>query len=189
MGLFDWLDNIWQNILDFLNDAWSEVEKIEALKEVVRDDFKELVQTCKDLTQDTEDFKDRIENLRSHVIRADTVFELIEQIRTGEIKKFVVENMVQMESIYNSTLSEFASVLKDLQVFKSGPSALIDNIKKIYTVWVGIEKVVVLLNGVVPVLQDLQNRIERFESTIMPQTSQRNTLWVSPDKVKGAKRY
>ena len=177
------LDNIWNAITSFLSEIESSVTDVINIKEIAREELASLLKDLKDATKGLEDFEQRIKTLRSHVIRADVAFKLIDEIRTGELRDFVTNTLEDLRKTILTSLEEGIQAGQDLRVVKSsGPinlvKSIINLIQKIYKGYAIVTAILHALHQIVPIVHSIAQKLEDFEKIVMPQDSARskNTL-------------
>jgi hypothetical protein len=175
-ALFDKIGQIYQWITDTYNAILANVDLLLNLKANVEKDYSELLDTLKTLTQDEQEFVDRAKNLKVHLIRADVIFEFINEIRTGELKKFCVDQIGALQTTLTQTLDQILSVGSASGAFTSKGIFIINWIRKIILIWAAIGVVVETLKGIVPVVQAIKDKLHTFEDVILPQTNPRIRL-------------
>lgn len=174
-------DAFWNKIGDVINwvkDAFngivSAVHDLVDIRSIITDDFNQTMETLRELTKESEDFVERAKNLKKHVIRADEVFKLIDEIRTGELRKFVTETLASFQSGTQNAFNEALNAGQGLGLFRSGqlnsPNAVVQAVQKIVAFAIRVTAFVHALKELVPVIQAVQKQIEQIESIIMPQT-------------------
>jgi hypothetical protein len=168
------------DLLQWVNDVYSaivaNVDVLLNLKANVQNDMTQLVDQLKELTASQQAFVDRAKHLKSHLVRADVVFEFIDEIRTGELKKFCVDQIGSLQSTLINTLDEIVSAGTSASAFTSRGIFVIQWIRKLILIWAAIGIAIDTLKGIVPVVQALKDKLEDFESVILPQTNRRFRL-------------
>jgi phage-related protein len=169
MSFLDDLFSFFQGLFQQSNIV---INEIESVKGEVKADLDGIIQTAKDLTKSSQDFANRVKHLKRHVIRADIVFEFIDDIRTGKLRDFAVDTYNDLNADIAQTLQEVIATGKSIGLLKT-QSGFIKTLLKILGIWLQIAKVVHSLRNILPVIQEVQQKIERLESVIMPQNSPR----------------
>lgn len=176
-------DNLWGKIGELLNYlqslAQAVIDQIELtvnVKAVVQEDMKALVEEWKLATERSLDFADRVKNLRAHAIRADTIFEFVDDIRTGALRDWVETEIGSLQSTFSSTLEEISTIGSQLHILRNPATGLINWIVAIRKVWVMIDAVVQALHKFTPILQEINDKLATYEDVIMPQTNPRIRL-------------
>jgi hypothetical protein len=146
------------------------------IKAEVNADFEGLLQELKDALQESTDFAQRVKTLRTHAIRADIVFQFIEDLRTGELKKFCVDTLGTMHSDLAHTMDEIAAAGSSLKILKNPGVGVLNFLSKIITIWSAIATIVKALHGIVPVVKAFADKLAEFEGVIMKQTNPRIRL-------------
>jgi hypothetical protein len=166
-----------QSIEDTYNAVVANVDVLLNLKATVQSDFAQLVVQLKELTASQQAFVDRAKHLKSHLVRADVIFEFIDEIRTGELKKFCVDQIGTLHSTLTDTLDQLAAVGGQRGSFLTARGVfVIQWIRKIILVWAVLGVMVDTLKGIVPVVEAFKNKLEKFEDVILPQTNPRFRL-------------
>jgi hypothetical protein len=177
--------SIWGNIkqillwLEFLVDTiGTQLQAIDLLKQIVRDDLQEITDELKKIVADEQSFVDRAKHIRVHVIRADKIFSLWEEIRSGDLKTFVTDQIEPLGPTIAKALDDFLQSGRQVGATKTtGPGAAIINfIHKFVVAWSQVAAIVGVLKAIVPILQAIRTKLTEFESIIMPQTNPRVRL-------------
>jgi hypothetical protein len=177
--------SIWGNIkeillwLEFLVDQiGAQIILIDTIKGLVKSDLQEIITELKGIVEDEQNFVERAKNIRVHVVRADLVFKLWEDIRSGELKTFYLEEIVPLEHTILGAIDNFLQTGQQVGVLKTrGPGgAIIDFIHKIATAWAQVLVVVGILKGVVPIVKQIRAKLSEIESIIMQQGNPRIRL-------------
>jgi len=166
------IDDLFSFFSSLFHQSSFVINEIEQVKSEVKAEFAGLIAVAKEATKDSADFVDRAKHLRSKLIRADLVFKLIEEIRTGELKRFAVDTMRELDGDVAATLTEVVETGRQIGLLKT-QSAFIHTLLKILGVWLQIKKVVVTLKNILPVIQQVNDKLKEFEGIILPQTSAR----------------
>jgi hypothetical protein len=148
------------------------INEIENVKSEVKTEFDDIITQAKDLTKESKDFADRVHNLKSKLVRADLVFELLDEIRTGELRNFAVNSYNDLNTNFAQTLQEVIATGQSIGTLRSA-SGLISTLAKILGVWIQVGKIVHTLRNVLPVIQQVEAKITKFEGIILQQTNRR----------------
>jgi len=177
---FGKIADLWNWIVQTGQAIYSDVELIVNLKSVIADDFKNLIDTFRELTKDQEDFADRVKKLKSSCVRADVIYEFINEIRTGELKTFLVDQLDSLRLEWSGSIDDAvqwgqaSGLLKTGQLGTQNP--VLKWIQAILKIVVSIAALVHALHGIQPVVQALKDKLESFEKVIMKQTNPRIRL-------------
>lgn len=152
------------------------VETILNIKAEVKQSFTGLVQEFRDALKESTDFADRIKNLRSKAIRADVVYQFIEDLRTGELKRWFEELVETFHSELSATFDAIAADAIALKIFKNPASGVVKFLAGIAQIFIMIDKAVKVLHGLLPVVQALGQKLAEFEKVIMKQNNPRIRL-------------
>jgi hypothetical protein len=178
-GLFS---SIWGNIqqillwLEYLVDQiGNQIVLINTIKELVQTDLHEITLELQGIIDDEQNFVERAKNLRRHCVRADKVFQLWEDIRSGELKEFFLEQIKPIESQLVTAFDDFLQSGQQVGAFKTvGPgSAIINFVHKIVVAWSQVLAVIGVLKGMLPLVKAIRAKLSEFESIIMQQGNPR----------------
>jgi hypothetical protein len=181
-GVFE---SIWGNIkqlllwLEFLVDTiGNQIILIQTIKDLVKSDLAEIKAELQGIVDDEQNFVERAKHLRSHCVRADKVFQLWEDIRSGELKTFFQEQIKPAEDQFLTAIDGFLQTGQQVGILKTrGPGgAIIDFIHKIAVAWTQVLAVVGILKGMLPLVQAIRSKLSEFESIIMQQGNPRVRL-------------
>jgi len=177
--------SIWGNIkeillwLEFLVDQISnQITLIETIKDLVKSDLQEITTELRGIVEDEQDFVERAKHIRVHVVRADKVFQLWEDIRSGELKTFFTDQIQPIEDTVIGAIDGFLQAGQQVGIAKTvGPGAAIINfVHKITTAWAQVLVVTGILKGLVPIIKAIRAKLSEFESIIMQQKNPRIRL-------------
>ena len=166
------LDDLFGFFQGLFHQSTFVIDQIEQVKSEVKSEFHTLIEAAKEATKDSADFVDRAKHLKSHLIRADLVFKLIDEIRTGELKKFAVDTMQELDGDVAATLTEVINTGRSIGVLKT-QSSFVTTLLKILGIWLQIKKIVVTLHNILPVIEQVNAKLKEFEGIILPQKSKR----------------
>jgi hypothetical protein len=173
-GFFDKIHAFIQWIEDAWNGIVALVEDLVDIRSIIEDDFNATVATFKDLTQETQDFAEKITTLKRRVIRADEIFQLIEEIRTGELKEFLVDTLGELKGETQNAFNDALSAGQSLGAFRTGqlgsPNAVVEFVKRIVTVAALLAKFVHALKAIQPALEKINQKVAEFEGIILSQS-------------------
>jgi hypothetical protein len=181
-GLFQ---SIWGNIkeillwLEFLVDQIGlQIIVVQTVKDLVKTEIEAIRTELQGIVDDEQNFVERAKNIRTHVIRADKVFQLWEEIRSGELKTFLKDQLEPLETGVLGAFDGFLQSGQQVGVLKTrGPGgAIIDFIHKITVAWTWVLQILVILHGMVPVIKAIRAKLSEFESIIMQQGNPRVRL-------------
>jgi hypothetical protein len=112
------------------------------------------------------------------VIRADKVFQLWEDIRSGELKTFLIEQITPLQNNVLGSIDSFLQTGQQVGALKTvGPGgAIINFVHKIAAAWAQVLVVVGILKGVLPIIKAIRAKLSEFESIIMQQGNPRIRL-------------
>jgi hypothetical protein len=171
--LWNWITQIGQTI-------YSDVNLIVNLKSVIADDFAALIEQFRHLTAEQQDFADRVKNLRTKAVRADVIYEFINQIRTGELKTFLVDQLDSLRLSWTGDIDDAVQWAQASGLVKSGQlgttNPVLKWIQAVLKIVVSIAAIVHALHGIVPVVQALKDKLDSFEKVIMKQNNPRIRL-------------
>jgi len=177
--------SIWGNIkeillwLEFLVDQiGAQIILIQVIKDLVHKDLQEIADELKGIVEDEQNFAERVKTIRTHAIRADKVFQLWEDIRNGELKKFFTDQITPLADTIIGVIDRTLQSGQQVGALKTvGPGgAIIDFIHKIAVAWGQVLVVTGVLKGVVPIIKAFRQKFSEFESIIMQQGNPRVRL-------------
>jgi len=177
----DKLDALLSAIGAWYEELVRQVEDVLNLKEIVRDELGKVLQDFQDLVKDQADFADRLKHARTSVIRADKVIQLVNDIRTGELRQFVTDTLKGFHDAISPFSSEAADLFQSITTRGSGPLSVssfgqkvFDVIRVIARVWRLIAQGIFVLRQIEPIVKELMDRLSDYESIIMKQTNPRH---------------
>lgn len=177
---FGKIADLWSWITETASAIYSDVELIVNLKSVIADDFTQLIDTFRELTADQQDFADRVKKLKSSCVRADVIYEFINEIRTGELKQFLVDQLDSLRLSWSGDIDDAVQWAQSSGLVKTGQlgtsNPVLKFIQSVLKIIVSITALVHALHGIVPVVQALKDKLDQFESVIMKQTNPRIRL-------------
>jgi len=177
--------SIWGNIkeillwLEFLVDQiGAQIILIQVIKDLVHADLKEIADELKGIVEDEQNFVERVKTIRTHVVRADKIFQLWEDIRNGELKTFFTDQITPLSDTIIGVIDRTLQSGQQVGALKTvGPGgAIIDFIHKIAVAWGQVLVVTGVLKGVVPIIKAFRAKFSEFESIIMQQGNPRIRL-------------
>ena len=177
---FGKIADLWNWIVQVGQAIYSDVNLIVNLKSVIADDFKALIDQFRTLTAEQKDFADRVKNLKSKAVRADVIYEFINEIRTGELKTFLVDQLDSLRLSWTGDIDDAVAWAQASGLVKSGQlgttNPVLKWIQAILKIVVSIAALVHALHGIVPVVQALKDKLDSFEKVIMKQNNPRVRL-------------
>jgi hypothetical protein len=179
-NFFGKLADLWNWITQVGQQIYSDVELIINLKSVIADDFQNLIDQFRTLTAEQQDFADRVKNLKSKAVRADVVYEFINEIRTGELKRFLVDELDSLRLSWTGDINDAVQWAQASGLVRSGQlgttNPVLKWIQAVLKIVVSITALVHALHGIVPVVQALKDKLDSFEKVIMKQNNPRIRL-------------
>ena len=177
--------SIWGNIkeillwLEFLVDQiGAQIILIQTIKDLVKADLQSIADELKGMVEDEQNFVERVKHIRVHVIRADKVFQLWEDIRSGELKTFFTDQITPLQDTIIGVIDRTLQSGQQVGALKTvGPGgAIIEFIHKIAVAWGQVLVITGILKGVIPILQAIRKKLSEFESIILQQGNPRMRL-------------
>jgi len=179
-SFFGKIADLWNWITETGTAIYSDVELIVNLKSVIADDFTQLIDQFRELTADQQDFADRVKNLKHRCVRADVIYEFINEIRTGELKQFLVDQLDSLRLEWTGSIDDAVQWGQSAGLIKTGQlgttNPVLKWIQAVLKIVVSISALVHALHGIVPVVQALKDKLDQFESVIMKQNNPRIRL-------------
>ena len=179
-GFFQKIGALIQWITDTAQAVIEEVQLILAIKSVIQDDFQSIVNDLRDLTAQEQDFAERVKTLRSKVIRADVIFEFIDQIRTGDLRKFCVDELQALQTGFKSSISDALQAGQNVGIIKSGQlgttNPVIKFMNALVSVYSAIAAFVHGLETLKGVVHDIKEKLDSFEKVILQQNNPRHSV-------------
>jgi len=178
-------ESIWGNIktillwLEFLVDQiGNQIIVIQTIKDLVKSDLQEITDELQGIIDDEQNFVERVKTLRTRLVRADRVFQLWEDIRSGDLKAFFLEQIKPAESQLLTAFDDFLQAGQQIGATKNiGPgSAIINFIHKIVVAWSQVLAVIGILKGLVPLVKSIRAKLSEFENIILQQGNPRIRL-------------
>jgi hypothetical protein len=173
-GMFKALQDFWNSLVSEFNKTLFLVDVLKTLQDDVKAEAAEIVNEIKGIETDTNDFIERAKHIKTHVIRVDVAINLVNDIRDGKLKDFVSSlrdeffpKIQEMLQIVHDTTQQFSSLSKITNI--SGV------VIKLISVWSKIEEIVKVIAGVVPILQQIHDKLTELESSILQQSNPRAT--------------
>ena len=175
-ALKDFIDKlraIWQWIMDTVNGLIEEIGELVDLRAIITEEFQEIIDDVKELTEESGDFAERLKTLKTKVIRADLIFQFLEELRTGELRDFFV---IELQSIRDSATSSIEQALSDgeeLGIIKPGSfgstNPILKVVRAIINAFRDVAKIVHALRAVEPAVRRIKDKLLEFEDIVMRQ--------------------
>lgn len=177
------LKKLFDEVIGYLrkgaDEVISQTQFLLDIKEEVKKETEAFKKEAENIFREAEEFKHRVKHLKSKVIRADLVFELVHDIISGELKKFCLEEVAKIADIGTTALDKIVDEAKGLGAVKTsaggslgGPiGKFVEVISKTIRVWTAIGRIIGVLRGLTPVLKEVQRKLEKIEKIILKQTS------------------
>jgi hypothetical protein len=177
---FGKISDIWHWITDTADAVINEITLILTIKSVISDDFQSIINDMKELTAESEDFANRVKHLKTKVIRADVIFEFIDEIRTGELKRFCVDELQALQSGFSSAVSDALAAGQGAGIIKTGTlgttNPVVKFIKATTQIFVMIAKFVHGLDALRTFVKDIKDKLESFEKVVLQQNNLRHSV-------------
>lgn len=177
---FGKIADIWKWITDTASAVINEINLILSIKSVITDDFQSIINDMKELTAEQVDFADRIRHLKTKVIRADRIYQFIDELRTGELKKFCVDELQALQNSFGSAVSDALAAGQDIGLIKTGTlgttNPVIKFIKAVTSVFTRVAAFVHGLDALKNVVKEIKAKLESFEDVILQQNNVRHTV-------------
>lgn len=177
---FQKLADLWDWITQVGTEIYQTVNLILNIKAVIADDFKTLIDTFRTATAEQKDFAERVKNLKTHCVRADVIFEFINEIRTGELKTFLVDTLDSLRLTWSGDIDDAVKWAQSSGLIKRGTLGTVNPvlrwIQAILKLVGAVAAIVHALHGMIPVVQALKDKVDSFEKVIMKQNNPRVRL-------------
>lgn len=179
------------NLHDFLKSLESfgenlleEAGKVTAFKEIFHEEFIQLIDELKGAIGDANEFADRAKHLKTKLVRADIAFELINDIRTGKLFKFIHEEMEKLRSVFLESAEEFLTSIQKVKTSEAVTQVgkfkdILDFVRKVRAIYGKLAILVHTLRNLVPIVKEIREKLMHYEDIILPQNTDRHYIGVA----------
>lgn len=175
--LGQFFQGIKDEVVTIISGVFGEIENVLSLKSILQEDFNNLVEKLKEITEDSTDFADRVKKLRGKLIRAEIAFEFVEDIKTGKIKD-LIDELVEVKDNVASNLDEAVSSAQKIGAIKATGfgKVIVEVFHKVTEVYTIVVKFVHACQTLVPIFEEIAGLLERYESIVLQQKNPRKSV-------------
>jgi len=185
MGFFDdltnWWDDTWNSIVGQFDGIVEAVEEVLNIKEIAIEEFDAVIEEMSEVAKGSEDFAERVRTLRGKVVRADVAFQLIDDIRSGQLRQFL-KIFQDLKVTFDSGFQEVLEAGRNIGLVKStptgGPAQVLSKVLDvIHGICKGYKILAVTAHAMhefVPIIKEIREKLDGYEDIIMQQGNQRH---------------
>lgn len=178
-GLKSWFDDLLTELNDGVDNIIAEANDIFRVKNQVKNDLQDLQEAVTKIYAQVAASRETFGNLKNKMVRADKAFDLIHDVFSGELKKFVVDEFGQVHKTIVDSLEEVHKAASLFSSQKTRTAAGIPGVfakfvlvlNRVLKIWQSIARIVRILHEVIPVLEAFAKKLENFEKIILSQKS------------------
>lgn len=170
--------NLWDQVRQWV--AWAEAligaiidqtELILQAKELVETDLAQALEAIRTATEVADDLEEKIKTLKKRVIRADLIYQLIDDLRTGALKDLFVDDLQTVKDDISGFLSDASAAISNASpsITKSKSNVILDILHKVFQVWAVLGRIAQFLQKVQPVIQDITDLLKKIDDIILEQ--------------------